>query len=308
MAPKDNSYNRIMAIVGLFVVAIIWGSTFTANKIVLNHLTPLGLMAIRFMLAFIVMIVIFRKKFIGKSLKDFTGGALCGIALFIAFIFQTNGLLYTDAGKQAFLSGSYVIVVPFLTWMIFKSKPSLQTYAGAALCFYGISLLSLNSDFSISIGDSLTLFSSIFFAAQIVIAGYFIDKEDPAVMSTVQFGVMGILSLIAVIFKGEVGQLVIVKDIFSTTSIAILYLGVVGTAVAYYLQILCQKNASPTTTSIVLSLEAVFGTIIAIFVLGDVFTGKMAIGAVLILASILLTEIDLKDIKSMLKKSNRIDK
>lgn len=291
MIVEDNKTKKITSIAGLFIVAMIWGSTFTANKIVLNTLTPISLMAVRFTVAFLLMLVIFRSRYKGLKLIDLLGGMLCGASLFAAFILQTYGLLYTDAGKQAFLSGSYVIVVPFLTWFAFKKKPSLKAYFGTAVCFFGIALISLHSGFKIELGDSLTLISSIFFAAQIVIAGYFVKKEDPAVMTTVQFGVMGVMSFISALFIGDLTFVSVFKNIFTVSSLSLLYLGIVGTAIAYYLQILCQKHANPTTTSIVLSLEAVFGSIIAVLVLGDVFTLKMVMGAVAILASILITEL-----------------
>ncbi|MBP7908124.1 MAG: DMT family transporter [Proteocatella sp.] len=106
---------KAVSIAGLFLVAVIWGSTFTANKIVLETLSPLSLMAVRFLMAFAAMALIFRRRFAVLTTGAVKGGILCGISLFLAFVLQTYGLLYTDAGKQAFLSGAYVIAVPFLT-------------------------------------------------------------------------------------------------------------------------------------------------------------------------------------------------
>lgn len=288
---KKNRTTKSASIIGLFVVAIIWGSTFTANKIALGALTPLSLMAIRFTLAFVIMVTIFRKKFVGIRLKDLRGGILCGISLFLAFILQTYGLLYTNAGKQAFLSGAYVIAVPFLTWITFKAKPSLKVYLGTVICFLGIALISLQPGFKIELGDFMTIVSSLFFAAQIVIAGYFVKSENPAVMSTVQFGVMGGLSFVAALLIGDFAFLSIGKNMFAISSLSVTYLGIIGTAVAYYLQILCQKYASPTTTSIILSLEAVFGAILAMIILGEAFTLRIIVGAIAIFVAILISEL-----------------
>lgn len=282
---------KFASLLGLVIVAIIWGSTFTFNKMALDGLTPISLMAARFMIAFMLMMVIFRNKFISIKLEDCIGGIFCGLALFFAFILQTYGLIYTTASKQAFLSGSYVIAVPFLTWLAFKKRPTIKTYLGTAICFYGISLLSFNKDMSINIGDVLTLVSSILFAAQIVIAGYYIERDDAAVMSTVQFGVIGILSTIVVIFMKDFSFLTIITDITSPTSLSVFYLAIIGTAVAYYLQIISQKYTNPTATSIILSMEAVFGTIIAVLILGDVITLKMVFGAIAILIAILISEL-----------------
>ncbi len=292
MGEAISRKQKLGAIAGLFAVAIIWGSTFTVNKMALDTLTPISLMAGRFFVAFVLMLAIFHKRFKGLGVKDCMGGILCGISLFLAVMLQTYGLLYTDAGKQAFLSGSYVICVPFLTWLVFKKRPRLRVYLGAGLCFFGISLLSLNESFRIGLGDSLTLISSVLFATQIVIAGFFISREDAAVMSTVQFGVMGLLSLLTVLLLRD-GSLFTqaTTHLFSPAIFAIVYLGVLGTAVAYYLQIYCQKYTAPTTTSIILSMETVFGSLIAVAVLGDVFSIKMVLGAVAILASVLIAEL-----------------
>ena len=281
---------KAVSIAGLFLVAVIWGSTFTANKIVLETLSPLSLMAVRFLMAFAAMALIFRKRFAVLTTGAVKGGILCGISLFLAFVLQTYGLLYTDAGKQAFLSGAYVIAVPFLTWLAFRKKPGAKAYLGAALCFSGISLISLNSGFRIERGDFLTLISSFFFAAQIVIAGYYVRNEDPAVISTIQFGVMGGLSLLGTLITGESAFMSMAGNWLTAGGISLIYLGIIGTAVAYYLQILCQKHASPTTTSIILSLEAVFGSLLAVLILGETFTLRMISGAAAILVSILITE------------------
>lgn len=291
VAVEKSNKLRIISIFGLFLVSMIWGSTFTANKIVLSSLTPLSLMAVRFSLAFLMMFIIFKKRFECLKLKNLYGGIFCGVSLFTAFIFQTYGLFYTDAGKQAFLSGSYVVIVPFLVWVVFKKRPSIKVYLGTILCFFGISLISLKPDFKIEYGDMLTLISSIFFAAQIVIAGYYVKNEDPAVLSTIQFATMGLLSFVFAVAIGDYAFISVFKNIFSISSLALIYLGIVGTAMAYYIQVLCQKHASPTTTSIVLSLETVFGSIIAVMVLGEVFTIKMIFGALAILISILVTEL-----------------
>ncbi len=290
MNEKSSRTRKLLSILGLFLVAMIWGSTFTANKIVLRELTPFGLMTARFNLAFVFMYIFFSKKFKGIKLHQLKGGVYCGISLFAGFLLQIYGLLYTDAGKQAFLSGSYVVAVPFLVWWFLKVKPQPKVYAGVIICFAGISLLSIKPDFSIALGDSLTLMSSFFFAAQIVIAGHYVKHEDAAVLSTIQFGTMGILSLICTFILGDYSIFTLTQSVEPVTVLSLVYLGIVGTAAAYYMQIHFQKNVSATTTSIILSFETVFGMLLAVIILGEVFTYKMLIGAVLIFISIFITE------------------
>ncbi|MGB5823136.1 MAG: DMT family transporter [Proteocatella sp.] len=280
-----NRHKRLISSLGLLLVALIWGSTFTLNKIALDSMSPISLMAARFILAFIVMLAIFRKKFRNITIKNCIGGILCGIALFLAFILQTYGLVYTTASKQAFLSGTYVIFVPLLTWICFKKMPAKKVYLGVFICFLGISLLSVNDDFTMNIGDVLTLISGIMFAAQILVAGHFVKTEDPAVMSTVQFGVTGILAAIVALFLGDFGFLNAGDAI-----IPVIYLGLFGSAAAYYLQILCQQFTSSSTTAIILSMETVFGSLLAVFFLKEIFTLRMIVGSIAILVAIIISE------------------
>lgn len=285
MSAIFNRHKRLISNFGLLLVALIWGSTFTFNKIALDSMSPISLMAARFLLAFIVMLAIFRKKFRNLTVKNCIGGILCGIALFLAFILQTYGLVYTTASKQAFLSGTYVIFVPLLTWMFFKIMPAKKVYFGVFICFLGISLISFNSDFSMNKGDLLTLISGIMFAVHILTAGHFVKTEDPAVMSTVQFGVTGILAAIVAVFIGDFGFLNA-----GDALVPVLYLGVIGSAAAYYLQIFCQQFTSSSTTAIILSLETVFGSLLAVFFLKEIFTLRMILGAIAIFVAIIISE------------------
>ncbi|SCZ82002.1 DMT family transporter [Acidaminobacter hydrogenoformans] len=284
--PSDEypKKTRLLAGLGLMTTALMWGSTFPAGKYALEFMSPFYLMGFRFLFAFVLMAVIFRKKLFSTKLKDMKGGLIAGVMLSMGYVLQIYGLQFTTASKQSFLAGAYVVAVPFLTWAVFKKNPSIKAYIGAAVCFWGIGMISLNENLSIGLGDSITLLSSMFYAAHIVVTGYFAHREDAGVFTAVQFGVGAVMAMVLGLVFSPAPQ------VFHLGMLAVLYLAVFGSIVAYYLQTVCQKYLKPSVTSIILSMEAVFGSLLSVVLLGDAFTTKMAIGAAAMLAAIWISE------------------
>lgn len=277
---------RLYADLALLVVAILWGTTFSVSKYAFEYLTPLYMIAIRFTIGVGIMSMIFWKKVSRIKLEDLKGGTVVGIVFFIAFVSQLIALQYTEAGKQAFLAGTYVVMAPFLYWAIHRRRPDNRTMLGAFVCFIGIGLLTLNSSLSISFGDGLTLFSSLFFALHIMSNGYFVEKQDPVILATVQFGVVAILSWVfAGIFEP------FPSNMAPAGVWAVLYLAVFCTALAYFLQTVAQRYTLSTHAAIILSLESVFGSLLAVVMLGEVFTFRMLLGCIAIFTAILITEL-----------------
>jgi drug/metabolite transporter (DMT)-like permease len=277
---------RIYADLILLVVAFLWGTTFVGGKYALNYFTPLYIIAIRFIMAFFMMAVAFRKDFMALKRRDIVGGVVVGTILFIAFATQLVALQYTEAGKQAFLAGTYVVMVPFISWWLKGKRPETTSFVGAFICFMGIGLLTLNESLTIGFGDGLTLFSSLFFAGHIISNGHYVDDIGPVKLTITQFGTVAVLSTIAALIFEPLPTTVAPNGIF-----AVLYLGVLCTGIAYFLQTIGQKYALSTHTAIILSLEAVFGSVLALLLLGEVFTFKMVLGCASILAAILIIEL-----------------
>ncbi len=277
---------RIYADLILLVVAFLWGTTFAGGKYALNYFTPLYIIAIRFIMACFMMAMAFRKDFMGLKMRDIRGGVVVGTILFIAFATQLVALQYTEAGKQAFLAGTYVVMVPFISWRLKRKRPETSSFVGAFICFMGIGLLTLNESLTIGFGDGLTLFSSLFFAGHIISNGHYVDDIGPVKLTITQFGTVAVLSTLSAFIFEPFPTAVAPNGIF-----AVLYLGILCTGVAYFLQTIGQKYALSTHTAIILSLETVFGSVLALFILGEVFTFKMVLGCASILAAILIIEL-----------------
>jgi drug/metabolite transporter (DMT)-like permease len=285
-ASKKSIKTKRLAMLGLMTTALIWGSTFPAGKYALQYMSPFYLMAFRFLIAFAVMAVIFRKDVFAIRLKDLKGGVIAGLFLGLGYASQIYGLQFTSAGKQSFLAGAYVIVVPFLTWIVFKKNPSIKAYIGAIICFWGIGMITLTESLTIGIGDSITLISSALYGGHIVVTGYYAQKQNAAVFTATQFAVGGVLALMLGMLFSPPPTLE-----WNMGILAIIYLAVFGSFIAYYLQTVCQKYVKTSVTSLILSMEAVFGCLLSLALLGDVFTLKMAIGAAAMLAAIWISEL-----------------
>jgi len=287
----------------LLLVALLWGTTFVASKIALDYLSPLTIISIRFILAFVLMMLLFRNQIKSIQKEDLKGGIVVGLMLFIAFATQLIALNYTDPGKQAFLAGTYVVFVPFIVWFIYKKKPDSKSFIGAFACFIGISLLTLNKGFSISFGDSLTLLSSMFFAGHIISTSHFVKKSTPVKITIVQFGTVAILStLTALIFEG------VTTGVSSVVVVSVIYLGIICTGVAYFLQTLAQNYTKSTHAAIILSLEAVFGSILSVIIMSELFTVKMIVGCIIIFLSILVIELKGAKKESIERKEELLEK
>jgi len=278
----------------LLLVAFMWGSTFVASKFLLNDFSPIFLISVRFILASVLMSFIFRDEMSQIKRNDIKGGVIVGLTLFIAFYLQLFALKFTDPGKQAFLAGTYVVFVPFINWALHKIKPTMKSIISVMLCFVGISFLTLGSDLNINQGDLITVLSSVFFAAHIIATNYYTNRSTPKKISAIQFITVAILSTSIVLITSsypprfDLGHL-----------LPILYLGLVCTGVAYSLQTFAQKHTSNTTTAIILSLESVFGSILSVLLYQEVFTSKMVLGSIIILISILVSEVTLKKTKEL---------
>jgi len=284
MNQKLNN-NSLRADLSLILVAIIWGSGFVATKSGLDHITPLYMLVFRFGISTVLLGLIFMKRIKKATVEDFKAGIVIGIFLFLGFSVQTFALQFTTASKQAFITGTNVVMVPFLYWAVSKKKPDNYDVLGAILCFSGIGILSVESGFKIGFGDSLTLLCAVFYAAHIVAIGYYAQKHDPIILAFFQIMWTFILSCIfAPIF--EPMPTVITKEMV----IPIVYLAVFSTTVAFLLQNLAQKHTSSTKTAIILSMESVFGSLFSFIFLKEPFTIKFLIGCTAILLSIITTE------------------
>lgn len=292
MLEKQMKKKVILADLGLLLVAIFWGGGFVAGKFALEGLTPLAVVAYRYVGATLLIIPFCIKRFKNMTKRTFRVGGVVGILIVVGTAAQTIGLQYTTPGKQSFIIALYTVIVPFMTWIFLKIKPSRNVMIAAALALVGIALLTLNENLTIGLGDWLTLVFAITFSAQIVYISVHVKELDPWLITFVQLAVTAVLAMIATFVFEEP------QSLTSLSAVAwegLIYLIVLNTTGSFLLQNICQRIAPPNHTAIILSTETVFGTIFAVTLVNEVFTNKMIVGCVFMFIAIIVSELPSKN-------------
>lgn len=282
-----NKKTTILSYAGLFLITAIWGYAFVVVKNSIDSVPPIYMLAIRFTIASVGLIIVFHRKLKAIDKKYIKAGTLIGLALFLAYLVQTIGIKYTTAGKNAFLTTAYVIIVPFIHLLAYRKNPGKYSFIAAFIAIVGIGLLTLNNDFSVNIGDALSFACGIGYAVHIVLVDKYTEDRDPILLSVIQLTAAAVFSWIAAPFIGGSFP----QAVFSTDNVvSMLYLGLFSTMIALLLQNVCQKHTSPSTTSLIMSLEAVFGTGFSVILLNEQLSSKAIAGCVLILFAVILSE------------------
>lgn len=280
----------ILGRICLLLATLIWGSSFVLMKLTVGDVSPFWLISIRFTIASIIFAlfsVIGHNRFKTLNKRSFYGSVLMGISLSLAYLFQTCGLQYTTPGKNAFITASYCVLVPFIAWFMFKKKPSLVNIIAAILCFIGIAFVSFSSlESFLSKGDLLTLFCGFFFALQIVQTDKYAKGQDSLPVTAVMMMAAAATSWIATFFfADETGTFTL------RIWVNILYLAFMCTGLCYFLQTVGLKYTPHNTAAVIMCLESVFGITFSVIFYGEKLTVTTVIGFALIFIAIIMNEL-----------------
>ena len=289
---------RYIAESGLLLIGILWGMGFVTVKIGLNAgMNTFYLMWLRFLGSFVLLSILFRKKIKKVSKDDLKAGVILGIIQYFGYVFQTYGAANTTVGKNAFFTAINVIIVPYIFWILNKKRPDIFSFSASIICLIGVGIMSLDGNLNfthLNKGDVMTIISAFFFALQVAYTGYFGRKVHPMNLVLLQMLVGGLL------FAGTqfaTSGLREVIPLHGETLMAIIYAVVFSTAIPMLLQIYCQRLTTATRASILMSTESMFAPIFAFFVLGEIMTLRVALGAVFILFSVVVSETKLGMVK-----------
>ena len=266
------------------VVTAIWGSTFVVVKGALADASPLPFLALRFVLAGLLLLAILGRGRVDRA--SLLPGSILGLFLFAGYLFQTWGLTYTTPSKSAFLTGFSVILVPVIM-MLSGSRTGPATLAGGALGLCGIYLLVAPSGMAaVNRGDLLTLAGAVSFAVHIVLVGHFTRRFSFLHLVPVQVLVVGLLSLLGLPFVP--GQTL---HLTGRLLGAILVTAVLATGVAFSVQNWAQQYTPAAHTALIFALEPVFAAICSRLVMGEHLGGRVLLGSGSILAGMVISEI-----------------
>ncbi len=275
----------------LLFVAAIWGFAFVAQRTGMQYVGPFTFTGVRFLLgslSLIPLILIF-KNHEQTKLTGFNGlvlpGIIAGTVLFIAVSLQQVGIIYTTAGKAAFITGLYTVLVPVMS-IFLKKSIGKGTWIGCVLAVTGLYFLCIKESLSIGFGDFLELVGAFFWAFHILIIGYYSPKTSAIRLSFMQFLTCGILGLAAAVFTES-----IVFEQLLAAALPVLYGGICSVGIAYTLQVVGQKKSPPAHAAIILSMETVFAVIGGFLMLGEVMGLQEIAGCVLMLSGMLVSQL-----------------
>lgn len=266
--------------------ALIWGTSFFILKNAVNDYPPLPLIAMRFTLGAALLALIFFKNIRRMTKACLWHGALLGIVYIAAFDVQTIGLLHVSPGSNAFLTASYCVWVPFLSWMVSRKRPGGSSFLAAFLMILGVGVLSLTGEgLRLGKGEAITLLSAVFYAIHIAVIARLCKDDDPIALTCMQFA-FGAAAGWVITFAAGQPPAPLTRDILGS----VIYLSVMCTAMAALLQIIGQRNTSASSASILLSLESVFGLLFSMIFYGETVTIRSLTGFALIFLAVLTSE------------------
>lgn len=290
----------------LILVAFLWGVSFVFQSNVTKYMDSYSILYLRSFIGIIALspFLIFtllkdRKNNIKRNKKDLILGPLCcGICLFLASLFQQIGLETTSAAKTGFITSLYIILVPIFS-LFLKKRCGINVYISVVIAVIGLLFLSLDfsQGFSFTLGDLFVFIGAIFFALQILSVDYFSKRLNIYYLSSFQLLTQGIIALIIALIKGI--TITSFTSMFTLEStISILFMGIISSAVAYTLQMVGQKYVNPTVSSLILSLESVFSALSAVIIyqfykFSDVnqnMTIEEIIGSIIVFLAVILSQ------------------
>ncbi|WP_369600125.1 DMT family transporter [Hahella sp. SMD15-11] len=282
--------NQLFSEALLLLAALIWGFAFVAQIVGMEHVGPYTFNLARFIMGGLALLPIVhvlsrRMPHPPVEIRVLPASLLAGTVLFIASSLQQIGLQYTTAGKAGFITGLYIVLIPFFG-LFFRQHTHRYTWIGAGLALWGLYLLTIEGPFELSWGDTLELIGALFWAAHVMVIGWLAPRTDALRLAAGQFLVAGLLSGVAA-FWVETPR---VTDLLAGWA-PILYGGLGSVAIAFTLQVIAQKHVPASHAAILMSLEAAFAALGGWLMLDETLSVRGLIGCALMLAGMVCSQL-----------------
>ena len=286
---------KTISLLSALLCTFIWGTTFIAQDTGMDNIGPFTFNAVRFFIGFLAitpLVFLFEiKKFKSEfksDIKTFINlSFLIGLSLFLGSALQQVALLYTDVANAAFFTIFYVPMVPIIIFLFNRTSIHWSVWPSVVLCLIGGYLLTNFYNATVRLGDSLVILGALFWSTHIIFTGIIVKKYDlPLTLGAVQTLIVALFSFIIALIYEEFIYIEIMKEINS-----ILYAGILSGGFAFVLQIYAQKNITPAPAAIIFSLEGVFATIAAWYILNQILDINNLLGCLFILIGVLLSQL-----------------
>ena len=287
--------SKTVSLFSALLCTFIWGTTFIAQDTGMDEIGPFTFNAVRFFIGFLAiapLVILFEiKKFKSEfklNTKTFAIlSLLIGLSLFLGSALQQVALLYTDVANAAFFTIFYVPMVPIIIFLFRRKSIHWSVWPSVILCLIGGYLLTNFYDATVRLGDTLVILGALFWSTHIIFTGIIVTKYNlPLTLGAIQTLIVAIFSF----FIGLIYEEFIFENILKEID-SILYAGILSGGFAFVLQIYAQKNILPAPAAIIFSLEGVFATIAAWFLLDQILGINNLLGCFFILCGVLLSQL-----------------
>lgn len=285
----------------LLLAAVIWGVAFVFQKTAMEHIGPNAFIAARGFLAMATLLPFAIRE--GRSRRQpvpaglLRVGVLGGVAFFLGAVFQQYGLLTATVSNTGFLTGLYVILTPFAAWIWLRQRPTAGVWLAVALSFAGIWLLGGGTVGGFNGGDGLVAICALFWAVHVTVVGASSRFDRPLIFTAVQFAVVGCLGLLAALAT----ETTTLQGLLAALP-SIAFVGILSSALTFTLLALAMKRASPVEATIIVSIEAVIAAMAGALMLGEQLSWLSWLGAILILAAIVVVQLAAPAVKMPAKE------
>lgn len=277
----------LMADMLLVAVAFIWGAGIPMSALLARSITPLWAVALRMIFAAFFLILMFPQKIVSANRRDWAISSLLTVVLTGTFVSLTFGLVYSTASKQAFIGGLNVILVPLFVWAIYKTRPSGWIFAGAAITTAGLLVMGFTPGMEFNFGDFLSFIMAIFYAFQVLAAGFGVRRVEPLRLVTLHIVMLAaVMTMIASIFEPFPNIMSFSPKIWGT----LLCVSLGNTVLCFIIQFKAQKITPESHVAVIFSLEGLFGYMVAVLSGQDPFHMQGALGGMLVIGGMLVTE------------------
>ena len=282
-----NKPTEFFADLSLLFVAVIWGSTFIIVKQSVEYIPVFSFLFMRFALAGMLLIFINAPKLKAIDKGVFTDGMMLGIALFLAYAFQTFALTVTSASITAFITGLFVVFVPVLSSIFLKKLPRQEAMIGVVFATIGLAFITLQGKFFVSFGEFLAFVCAFFIAIHIILTDKLSRRNDFGLLTMVQVNMVALFSLIFSLF---LDPCVIPIHFNNQLIFSLIINSVFATVVAFVIQTSMQKHTTPTKAAIIFIMEPVSSAFFSYWIGGELLTAKQYVGTSFILLAMVFTE------------------
>jgi drug/metabolite transporter (DMT)-like permease len=273
----------------MFVAAVFWGSGFGTTNWLLGFMSPLWLLAVRFAASAAILWVVFRKRVMQLGRKDLFLGVFLGGLLAASFVTHILGLLFTTPGKQSFIAGSNVVIVPFLYALFYRRMPSIIATAGAVLTTVGLLVMAFTPGMTFNVGDALSLLLAFGIALHVLAVGNLSRRMDPVALTVVQMAAAGFILIFSAAFFEP---LPFFRDVPMAAWGGILYVVLFVTVIPFLIQTVAQRYSPETHAAILLSLESPSGYVFAVLIGQEILNAQIVLGGLIILSGVFLAEME----------------